>query len=320
MTALQVVSFNSAETVVYRVLQQMRTFVFQMSTFAGRFATGVFRLLSRIPLPLLQAAGALAGRLMHACSARFRREFDRNLRVAVPTADRGLIRDAAAHSGRTLLELPWIWMRPRKEVVASVVQVSGWEHVERLHAGGRGVVLLTPHMGAFEVAARLIASRIPITVLYRAPRQEWLRPLMERGRDGDGVSLAAADASGVRRLLRTLKDGGMVGILPDQVPANGEGVWAGFFGGKAYTMTLAARLSALAGGTLMVFAERLTDGRGFHLHFIEAEVPLEGDTLQRVEAINRNVEALVRRWPAQYIWGYKRYKCPPGVQRPTTVE
>lgn len=291
-----------------------------MSDFASRVATAAFRLLSHLPLRTLQAIGAIAGCLIHARSTRFRREFDRNLTSAIPGADAALIREAAAHSGRAMLELPWIWMRPRPAVVAGVVEVSGWEHVERLHASGRGVVLLTPHMGAFEIAARLIGSRIPITVLYRAPRQDWLRPLMEQGRDGDGVSLAAADGTGVRRLLRTLKDGGLVGILPDQVPANGEGMWADFFGRPAYTMTLAARLTAMAAGTVMVFAERLPAGRGFHLHFIEPEVPVDGDTAQRVEAINRNVEALVRRYPAQYIWGYKRYKCPPGVQRPAPVE
>ncbi len=291
-----------------------------MSDLASRLATGAFRLLSLLPLRTLQAVGAAAGRLMHARSAKFRREFDRNLAGAVPQADAALIRAAAAHSGRTMLELPWLWLRPRAEVLRAVVQVSGWECVERLHASGRGVVLLTPHMGAFEIAARLIGSRIPITVLYRAPRQAWLARVMARGREGDGVSLAAADGSGVRRLLRTLKDGGLVGILPDQVPANGEGLWADFFGRPAYTMTLAARLTSIAAGTVMVFAERLPAGRGFHLHFIEPEVPVEGDTAQRVDAINRNVEALVRRWPAQYIWGYKRYKRPPGVERPAAVE
>jgi KDO2-lipid IV(A) lauroyltransferase len=291
-----------------------------MNDVASRAVILVFRLLAMLPLRSLHAAGAMSGRLMHRLSARFRREFDRNLKVAIPGADAALIRQAAEQSGRTILELPWLWLRPRQQVLRSVVDVSGWEYVERLHASGRGVVLLTPHMGAFEIAARLIGSRLPITVLYRAPRQRWLGPLMERGRAGDGVSLAAADGTGVRRLLRTIKEGGLVGILPDQVPQNGEGVWAGFFGGQAYTMTLAARLTALAAGTAMVFAERLPDGHGYHVHFIEPEVPIEGDTLQRVEAINRNVEALVRRWPAQYIWGYKRYKCPPGVQRPAPVE
>lgn len=287
-----------------------------MSQVASLLAEAAFRLLSRFPLGVLQSAGAVVGRLIHARSPRFRAEFDRNLRAAIPAADDALIREAAEHAGRAMLELPWVWMRPRTEVLARVAAVSGWEHVEALRAAGRGVVLLTPHMGAFEVAARLIGSRTPITVLYRAPRQNWLRPLMEKGRAGDGVSLAAADAGGVRRLLRALRDGGTVGILPDQVPANGEGVWAGFFGRPAYTMTLAARLTEMAEGPLMVFAERLPGGRGFHLHFLPPEVPVTGDTVQRVEAINRNVEALVRRYPAQYIWGYKRYKCPRGVQRP----
>lgn len=288
-----------------------------MSVVASRAVEAVFGALSRLPLGFLQAVGAVVGRWMRRHSARFRQEFERNLLAAIPDADDALIADAAAHAGRVIFELPWVWRRPRAEVLARVVEVSGWEHVEALHATGRGVVLLTPHMGAFEVAAQLIGSRIPITVLYRAPRQAWLGPLMEKGRRGGGVSLAAADAGGVRRLLRTLRDGGMVGILPDQVPGNGEGLWVDFFGRPAYTMTLAARLTDVAAGVLMVFAERLPAGRGFHLHFLQPEVPVTGDTHARVEAINRNVEALVRRYPAQYIWGYKRYKCPPGVQRPT---
>lgn len=283
---------------------------------ASRLAGAVFGLLSRCSLRVLQTAGAFAGRRMHAWSRKFRREFDANLKRAVPDADAALIDAAAASAGRVVFELPWVWMRPREEVLARVTAVSGWENVEALHAKGRGVVLLTPHMGAFEVAAQLIGSRLPITVLYREPRQAWLGPLMARGRDGGGVSLAAADGGGVRRLLRTLRDGGLVGILPDQVPANGEGVWADFFGRPAYTMTLAARLTEHAEGPLMVFAERLPDGQGFHLHFLPPAVPVTGDTRARVEAINRSVEALVRRYPDQYIWGYKRYKCPPGVQRP----
>ncbi len=287
-----------------------------MSVFASRAVQAAFGLLSHLPLGWLQSAGALVGHLMHARSAKFRREFDRNLLAAIPDADDALIREAAANAGRVILELPWVWKRPRAEVLARVIEVTGWEHVEALYSTGRGVVLLTPHMGTFEVASQLIGSRIPITVLYRAPRQAWLEPLMSAGRAGGGVSLAAADAGGVRRLLRTLREGGLVGILPDQVPANGEGVWADFFGRPAYTMTLAARLTSMAAGTIMVFAERLPGGRGFHLHFLLPDVPVEGDTKQRVAAINRNVEALVRRHPAQYIWGYKRYKCPPGVQRP----
>jgi KDO2-lipid IV(A) lauroyltransferase len=287
-----------------------------MSVVASTLVRAVFRLLSGCPLRVLHVIGGFAGRQMHARSAKFRREFDANLKSAVPAADPLLIAEAAASGGRVVFELPWVWMRPRAAVLARVTAVTGWEHVEALHAKGRGVVLLTPHMGAFEVAAQLIGARLPITVLYRAPRQAWLEPLMRRGREGGGVSLAAADGSGVRRLLRTLRDGGLVGILPDQVPANGEGVWADFFGRPAYTMTLAARLTETAEGPLMVFAERLPDGRGFHLHFLPPEVPVTGDTQARVEAINRNVETLVRRYPTQYIWGYKRYKCPPGVQRP----
>jgi KDO2-lipid IV(A) lauroyltransferase len=201
-----------------------------------------------------------------------------------------------------------------------VVRVTGWNLVEDAWREGRGILFLTPHLGCFEISAQYYASQRPMTVLYRRPKQDWLAPLIEQGR-GANLTLAPADVSGVRRLLKALKRGEAVGILPDQVPGNGEGAWLPFFGRPAYTMTLAARLAqSVPGGAtvLLAYAERLHYGAGFHLKLYPLTAPLAGDLLQRATQLNRELEMLIRHCPEQYLWGYNRYKVPAGVEPPSS--
>ncbi len=166
-------------------------------------------------------------------------------------------------------------MRPQDDVLART-RATGWDHVRAARAAGRGIVFLTPHLGCFEVTAQFYAnnraygpdSGAPLTVLYRPPRKPWLAPLVEGRRARGNLMLAPADLSGVRRLSRALKRGEAIGMLPDQVPSRGEGVWAPFFGRDAYTMTLPARLARQTGAALLLaHGERLADGDGWIVHF-----------------------------------------------------
>ncbi len=272
----------------------------------------LFRFFARLPLPLLHNLGALAGWLAWVLSPTYRRNFATHIDQAGLAAAKGA---AIAESGKALLELPKIWLRPQGEVVERVAKVSGWELVEAAWAEGRGILFLTPHLGCFEITAQYYAARKPITVLYRRPKQDWLAPLIEEGR-GANLKLAPADLSGVRRLLKALKTGEAVGILPDQVPGKGEGAWAPFFGRPAYTMTLAARLAETGATVLLAYAERLHYGAGYHLHLFALSQPLSGDLVQRAAQINHELEALIRRCPEQYLWGYNRYKVPAGAEPP----
>ena len=278
----------------------------------------LFRFLSRLPLPLLHNLGALAGWLAWLLSATYRRNFSTHIEQAGMTAAKSA---AIAEAGKALLELPMIWLRPQDEVVARVVKVSGWELVEDAWAAGRGILFLTPHLGCFEITAQYYAAQSthaahgPMTVLYRRPKQDWLAPLIEEGR-GANLKLAPADLSGVRRLLKALKSGEAVGMLPDQVPGNGEGSWLPFFGRPAYTMTLAARLAETGATVLLAYGERLHYGAGYHLKLFALAAPLEGDLLQRAAQLNRELETLIRSCPQQYLWGYNRYKVPAGAERP----
>ena len=200
-----------------------------------------------------------------------------------------------------------------------VVQVSGWELVEAALARRRGIIFLTPHLGCFEITAQYYAWRapatVPLTALYRPPKMKAVEALMLAGRARPNLRLASADLKGVRVLLRALKQGEAVGILPDQAPGVGEGEWAEFFGRPAYTMTLAGRLAASSGAqTILAFAERLPRGRGYHLHLAPMPAALPGESPART--LNRALESLIRLCPAQYGWGYNRYKVPAGAQAP----
>ena len=275
----------------------------------------VFKALAALPLPLLHNLGALAGWLAWLLSATYRRNFSTHIAQAgLMTAKTAAI----AEAGKALLELPKIWLRPQDEVVARVVRVSGWELVEEAWEARRGILFLTPHLGCFEITAQYYAARRPMTVLYRRPKQDWLAPLIEQGR-GANLKLAPADLSGVRRLLKALKNGEAVGMLPDQVPGNGEGAWLPFWGRPAYTMTLAARLAqSIPGGAtvLLAYGERLHYGAGFHLKLFALSAPLTGDLMQRAAQLNGELEALIRQCPEQYLWGYNRYKVPAGAEPP----
>lgn len=275
----------------------------------------LFRLLSYLPLPALHALGAGLGWLVYLASPSYRRRLSENIRRAGHAAYRNA---AIGESGKSILELAFIWCASPARVLRCV-EVENWELVQSALDARQGVVFLTPHLGCFEITAQYVATKTPLTVLYRPPRKEALKPLIEGARARGNLLLAAANLSGVRALFKCLKKGGPIGLLPDQVPQHGEGVWADFFGKPAYTMTLSAKLHQMSGAPIILtYAERLPFGRGYVIRFVPFEETL-GDTPEsQASAINRAMEKLIARCPAQYFWSYNRYKIPAGVAAPGT--
>jgi len=277
----------------------------------------LFKWLARWPLSLLHALGWLGGWLTWLAVPAYRHRWQDHTLLA---GLRGWARWASVgEAGKQVAELPRLWFGAPVSV-----QWQGAAHIESALREGRGMLFLTPHLGCFEITAQAYAERFgsaagaanqPMTVLFRPARKAWAAEVLEQARARPGLATAPATLAGVRQLVQALRDGQAVGLLPDQVPPEGLGVWAPFFGRQAYTMTLSLRFARTPGTqVLLAWGERLPWGRGFvvHVHPWEELMPepLLADNTLAAAQVNRAMEVLVQRCPQQYLWAYARYKAP----------
>jgi Kdo2-lipid IVA lauroyltransferase/acyltransferase len=272
--------------------------------------TLLFRLLSKLPLRWLHGIGAWLGIVVYLSSPKYRRRLKAN---AAQAGYHDLHWAAAREAGKMVMELPYLWLRHGASTAATQAKVQGFEHVQAALDAKRGAIFLTPHLGCFELCAQVLALHMPITVLYRSHKKAVMREVIASFRPRANLSTAPADLSGVRRLLRSLKQGGATGLLPDQVPAasDGEqgGVLAPWFGKPAVTMTFPAKLVVMSKAqVLLVWTKRLPKGAGFEIFFTPMDEPLSRNTTEAATQINQAMQALVKQCPTQYLWAYDRYK------------
>ncbi len=285
-----------------------------------KVALGLF---AALPLWLIHAIGILLGELVYRLSPGFAAKLQTNLAGSGLAADsaslRRLIRANVHETGKGALELLVAWGRSPARVARLIRKCDGWQHVEAALAAKRGLLFVTPHLGAYDIAGRYLSSRLPfpLTAMYRPPKLKWLEPLMNAGRARGNGRTAPATAQGVRQLFKTLRNGEAVVILPDQAPGEGGGVWAPFFGKPAYTMTLLGRMAESTDAAVLLFyGERLPFGRGYRVHIQPLQGNFSGEAQSDAALLNRNLESMIRGCPAQYLWSYNRYKVPAGVALP----
>ncbi|MFM9991110.1 MAG: lysophospholipid acyltransferase family protein [Burkholderiaceae bacterium] len=278
-----------------------------------------FLLLSWIPLPLMQRVGAVLGWLVWWTSPKYRQQFKNNALVA--GLNEMQTRPAIAAAGIMVAELPWLWTRAVGRSVLSRVQWVGVDRFEQAKQKGKGVILLSPHIGCWEMGAQALAEKFgfmhgPLVAMYRPARKPWLDDLVRQSRARDHLQTVPTSLSGIRTLVRTLKSGGYTAILPDQVPPEGQGVWVPFFGRDVYTMTLLSKLAQQTGATVLLsWCERLPNAQYcFHFEDVDLSCLSEGGLSMQDSAtgMNKAIEDLIRRKPHQYLWGYARDKQPRG--------
>lgn len=266
----------------------------------------LFTFLSRLPLSVLHFVGAGLGLFVYFLSQTYRQHLVENLKIAGFSAD--LRFEVARETGKQMLEVAKIWQKDLQKTQKMIVALQNEEILKKAEENPNGILFITPHLGAFELTAQWYAARRNITVLYRAPKNKTLESLVLQGRSREKLHLAPADLSGVKKLLKALKKGEAIGILPDQTPKAGEGVWVNFFNQPAYTMTLAAKLSQSKASVVYAVAERLPQSAGFKLCFYAPQQKLNGSIECRAQMINHDIEMLIATCPAQYLWGYNRFK------------
>ena len=268
-----------------------------------------------LPLWLAQLLGGCGGIIALLFSKQFRELFNKNYSRAMALhgiKQRPLI--AAAASGMLFMDSLWIWYNPKKALTKT--QFINWEMVDKAIQHGRGLIILSPHLGGFEIIPRYIAQHFPATIMFRPARQEWLNEIVVLGRAYPNINFVPANLQGVRAMTRTLKEGGAIALLPDQVPSSGDGVWASFFNQNAYTTTLPARLSNRNQTPVILFsAIRKSLGQGWVVEVRLLE-PFSENSEKAAVQMNQAIEEAILNAPEQFIWSYNRYKHPEGALLP----
>lgn len=272
----------------------------------ARLTYALLWLLGRLPLRALHALGDAVGWLWLRAGLREARVAAVNLRLCFPDQNeaqqQALLQQTLAQTGRTATELCWLWTRAASTVNPRIEVVAGEALFLDAIAAGKGVLIAAPHLGAWEALNLYLSRTAPVAILYRPPRQPWVEVLINRCRGRFGAEPVRAEANGVRTLLKRLRDGGVVGILPDQQPKVGEGEFAPFFGHPALTMSLFPKLAQRTGArVLFAWVERLPAGAGFAVRFFDR------GPIHDTATLNGAIESLARQAPEQYQWTYKRF-------------
>lgn len=274
------------------------------------------KLLACLPLRLIQGLGYVVGYCFALLPTQFKKVTHINLEACFPDqtpAWRNTIaKQSMINTVTTAFEYAIHWFWPINKIKKVIVEPD--KETEKAfydaQALGKGVIILSPHMGAWESMLGYLPDRMQATMMYRPLRIPALESVVRGARERAGAKLVPATASGIRAMLKALKDNEVVVMLPDQVPNLSGGVIAPFFGQPALTMTLAAKFAQKTGAKVMVgYVERLQHGKGFKPHGVIVDDTIyDSDMTVAVSAMNHALEQAIRQHPEQYVWGYKRFK------------
>lgn len=290
-----------------------------MKTLTSFFLTAFFKLLSLFPIRVLRWVGERLSVLLRVTNNRSKQATEVNLALCFPEKTKAERRTLVKHSLQNLvvtaLELGPIWFNRVDKLLASVEKVEGEDYLKNALDMDNGVILLVPHMGAWELLGLYVSNHYALTTLYQPPDSPAMDDLIYKARSRNGSRLAPTNTKGVKTLLQALKRKELIAILPDQVPTKEGGEFADFFGVPALTTTLVKNLSGRTGAKVLLGAAYRLDGSGrYKIVFQQINEDIYSDDIQTsLKAMNESVEKCALIAPEQYQWEYKRFKKqPPG--------
>ena len=267
-------------------------------------------LCSILPLKINHALGALLGKLLYFTGSDAKKISAKNIEICFPELAikdrRLLLKNALIHTGKNLTESGLIWNQTFSKNASYVQKFNGEHYLDN----GKKTILLVPHIGCWEITGRVLAKSRKVSFMFKPLKSQKQNNYLFKRRNKGNLTMVSADKLGVLNIYRALKNGDLVGMLPDQDPGEYGGIMAPFFNKRVNTMTLLPKISKKQNvQVLMFWAERLSKGRGYELNLEPIDLSENGDTLEsQVISMNHFVETLVRKLPEQYMWSYKRFK------------
>jgi KDO2-lipid IV(A) lauroyltransferase len=268
-----------------------------------------------LPLPLARRLGAGLGRLFFVLVPYERKKTLRTLAIGYPEKSdserRRMASNVFANLGRGGAEFMRFPHLSLAELDTWVVEVKGLEKLQAITATGRGVVVVTAHVGHWEMIAAWTAQKARVAGLARQLYDERLDRALNEFRRGKGITVFPRNTS-IRPILKWLKGGGVLGTLADQ-DTRVDSVFVDFYGREAKTPSGPAWLAAASGAALMTGFSRRLPGGGFSVEY-QDEIPLVPGELSKsallpaVQEYTRRTEAYIRQVPEQWVWNHDRWK------------
>ncbi len=274
----------------------------------------VLKILARIPLPVLSLMAWPLGLLLILIPNKQRHYARVNVRICLPQLPplqrQWIWMRSLIETVKTLLESPKLWLGKQNTVLQLIRKIDGLGAVKEAMEKGRGVIFIAPHLGNWEIIGQFYSHHFPMVLMYRPQKNKELDNIIRNGRERFGAQLVPSTRRGLAILLKNLHENKTIGVLPDQNPGAGAGVYVPFFGVAANTPIFATRLASRTGAAaFIVTAERLAFGRGYHLHIEAASKCLYDKNVEVGAAcMNRDMEKIILRRPEQYWWGYNRFR------------
>lgn len=271
-------------------------------------------LMSRLPLSVIRGIGGYLGVVITKRSKRSWERLKNNLlltKLANPDNVTQVATKAASEMGKTFLEAACIaWVRCKKYNNSLVLKKINLDKVKEAVARGGPIVFLTPHIGNFEVALKATAYELPqqFTILYKPTKVKWVHDLMYNGRAEDNIKPVPTNRHGVVALFKALRNNEFLGLLPDSVASQGNGVWTNFLGQKVFATTLATKFMLSENVTTFIVASTRVEG-GFIVEYIPF-IPSDNNIANIVQGVYNVLEKIVLRAPTQYFWSYDRFRIP----------
>ncbi|MEM7027792.1 MAG: hypothetical protein AAF410_06170 [Pseudomonadota bacterium] len=284
----------------------------------------LFWVISLLPLALLHGLGSIMGTVLYLFNNRNKHIGNVNLSICFPTLSakqhRQLLKKSLKENAKTMLETFWLWKNSKKALSRNIGEIKNQHILMRAKDSEKGTIFITPHFGSWEFVGLLTAKYCDLWILYAPSKSIHIDRLSRIGRTSTGATLISTTNLNLKNLIRHLKSGGCVGILPDQVPEGKGGEYANFFHRRAYTSTLACKLAqAIKCHVVIGYGLRNPKNpRIYDSYYFEApEIILDENLINAVTGINQCIEKYILSSPENYIWGYKRFKKPaPGDTNP----
>jgi len=293
-----------------------------IQTFRYLVIKGLLLLTARLPLRLIHVLGAGLGWLNYVLPSRARKTTLANLLLCFPDHTmrqrNRLAQDSLISTACTALEMGKAWFVPIEQTLDMVKEIEGQAIMEAALAQGKGIIVLTPHVGNWEMFGQFLSFHFQGSAfLYQPPKIEKLGADIKAARSRGGLEMVPTSPTGVGKLLKRLNRNGIVGILPDQEPPEEAGLFAPFFDVPALTMTLVSKLIERTGASVVCgYALRLPDSAGFKIVFKNVDPFVHDECLEKsVQGLNRTVQSCAEEACEQYQWEYKRFKRRPDGSR-----